>query len=89
MNTEEELAYIRGRQSAWVTLLRQACIELGPESKEANADRWRIERAETVRILRQVCACFGDNDWPDELHLGDVIEKHLWRALETDYGSRP
>ena len=53
MNTEEELAYIRGRQSAWVTLLRQACIELGPESKEANADRWRIERAETVRILRQ------------------------------------
>ena len=34
-------------------------------------------------MLRQVCAKYGDNDWPDNLHLADVIEKHLLRNLET------
>jgi hypothetical protein len=34
------------------------------------------------------CACtgqksdrHGDNDWPDDLHLADVIDKHLARHL--------
>ncbi len=24
----------------------------------------------------------GDNNWPNELHLGDVIEKHILRHTE-------
>jgi hypothetical protein len=39
-------------------------------------------QAETVKVLRQVCEQHGDNDWPDDLHLADIIEKHLWRHLE-------
>lgn len=27
--------------------------------------------------LRIECAELGDNDWPDDLHLGDVIERHF------------
>ncbi len=39
------------------------------------------ERADAVRVLRGLCQEFGDNDWPDNLHLGDVIEKHLGKHL--------
>ena len=39
------------------------------------------ERRETIAMLRQVCEEFGDNEWPDNLHLADIIEKHLWRHL--------
>ena len=39
------------------------------------------ERQEVVAILRRLCAEPGDNDWPDNLHLSDVIEKHLIRPM--------
>jgi hypothetical protein len=41
------------------------------------------ERADTLLQLREVCGDFGDNDWPNELHLGDVIDKHLARHLHA------
>jgi hypothetical protein len=43
------------------------------------------ERQDVVRQLREVCGDYGDNDWPDNLHLGDVIEKHLARNLYENY----
>jgi len=44
--------------------------------------KWGVsERQDAVNILRQVCETHGDNDWPNDLHLGDAIEKHLWRHL--------
>lgn len=42
------------------------------------------ERQDAVNVLRQVCVDHGDNDWSDSLHLGDAIEKHLWRYLENN-----
>jgi hypothetical protein len=33
----------------------------------------------TRKQLRIECAELGDNDWPDDLHLADVVEKHLAR----------
>ena len=81
MTQDEERAYIQGQQATWRTLLGQACRELGPDSAEATAERWRIERSDAIRILREVCSHFGDNDWPDNLHLADIIDKHLWRYL--------
>ena len=44
-------------------------------------EQWEHERAETVQKLRAICAEFGDNNWPDDLHLADVLEKHLLRNL--------
>lgn len=36
------------------------------------------ERREAVLILRTECRDLGgSNDWPDEMHLADVIEKRL------------
>ena len=39
------------------------------------------ERAAVVALLRWECGKDGDNDWPDELHLADVIERHLLNYL--------
>lgn len=51
-------------------------------------EAWRLpreisvsERQETIKSLRGLCKDFGDNDWPDDLHLADVIEKHLGKYL--------
>ncbi len=41
------------------------------------------ERAETVALLREACGEYGDNEWPDDLYLPDVIEKHLLRAINA------
>lgn len=62
---------------------------------EAHAVDWRstalayrIERKDLVAALREVCKAFGDNDWPDDLHLADVIEKHLAKHLHEAANDR-
>lgn len=79
MTEAEEQAYIRGGNAVASKFLREALRELGGEEQDAHA--WRLERAATVEALRGVCEVHGDNDWPDDLHLADVIDKHLGRYL--------
>lgn len=80
MDTESKDRLVsQGMRLAWRRILGEAIRELG---EEGNAESWRVERADIVAMLRQVCEHHGDNDWSDDLHLGDVIEKHLWRHLE-------
>lgn len=43
---------------------------------------WIAEREAAIAALRRLCAAHGDNDWPESLHLADIIEKHLGRHLE-------
>lgn len=76
-----EHAYVRGQRALLLRQLGEILRELGHDSPEAKANQWVIERAAAVTALRLVCAEFGDNDWPDDAHLGDVIEKHLGRNL--------
>ena len=76
---DAEEAYEEGERAVWMMLLRQAVQHLG---LEALPQGWTIERLDTLQILRQMCARYGDNDWDDTLHLGDVLEKHLWKHLE-------
>lgn len=77
----DETSYVEGARAVWRQILQQAMRELGRDAPEWNVARLLAEREEAVSKLRQVCAAHGDNDWPEELHLGDVIEKHLWRHL--------
>ena len=66
------------------------CGACGPEGADPRAlwqvrkeDRGLIlERRDTVKMLRNICESYGDNEWEDNLHLADVLEKHLWRWLE-------
>lgn len=40
------------------------------------------ERRGAILLLRKVCEKIGDNDWPDNLDLRDIIDKHLLSHLE-------
>lgn len=84
MTPDEEAAYEQGRKAAALSLLRYALGEVGTSVNDdlfAQIARFRLERGVTVIALRHVCADYGDNDWPDNLHLADVVEKHLERPL--------
>lgn len=80
MTDAEEQAYCTGRASAFRSLLGGCIRELGQEERDVHG--WRLERADTVAALRELCRDYGDNDWQDNLHLGDVINKHLVPYLD-------
>ena len=44
---------------------------------------WAAERESVVFALRDICDAWGDNDWTSDLHLADVIEKHLHNHLNA------
>ena len=78
-----EIDYTRGSRMAWLSMLQTCLHQLGRDDPKANSSRWVLEREQTVQALRSVCANHGDNDWTDDLHLADVIEKHLENHLES------
>lgn len=80
MTPKEERAYEQGSLAAWRSMLRTALRELGGKEPDAAA-RLILERTEAVAALRRICTHHGDNDWPDDLYLPDVIEKHLARHM--------
>ncbi len=80
--TGEEIAYNNGKRAVYAALLRTAFDDFG---SELNADRWRIERMETLTKLRELCRVVGiegGNDWLDTDSLPDVIENRLIRPIE-------
>lgn len=74
-----ELDFDRGYKCAYDNVMRLILRE----AVIGDTERWRLERNAAVAILREVCEAHGDNDWPDDLHLRDVIDKHLWQHLEA------
>lgn len=74
--------YEQGYRAAVLSTLRNCLQELDTSDLESEKVRWVVERELAVAKLRQICEEHGDNDWPNNLNLADVIEKHLWRHLE-------
>lgn len=70
-----EMDYSNGRNMALVGMLNHCLRELGDAAPDGA--RLLAERAQAVVVLRKLCEEFGDNDWPEDLFLPDVIEKHL------------
>jgi hypothetical protein len=54
---------------------------MNDETSELRAELARKDEQirATRAMLRIECAEYDDNDWPDDLHLADVVEKHLAR----------
>lgn len=75
-----ETGYTSGSRAAWLSMLHTCLRELGVDDPVAGQARWVSEREQTVAMLRQVCGRYGDNDWPDTLHLADVVDKHMFDA---------
>ena len=71
----------------WEAGYRAAMARIANETMRhldaGNRDKLALltERQRAIVALRAVCADFGDNDWADNLDLGDIIEKHLHRNL--------
>lgn len=61
-------------------LLGMALREL--HSEDITREQMIAERADAISTLRRVCGTYGDNDWPDDLHLSDIIDKHLADHLD-------
>lgn len=80
-----EAAFERGNRAAWVEMLGVCISKLGYSDADANRVAWIKEREEAVAMLRRVCEEHGDNEWPDDLHLADVVEKHL--SVHLDKGA--
>lgn len=77
-----ERGYIAGHRAAWTSLLQQAIGELRDDGAEPNDPLLRVaaltkQLEQTRAALRKACEEFGDNSWPDDLNLGDVVEKYL------------
>lgn len=81
MNDSEEKAFVQGRRRAWLSMFAECLRNLSYDTDEAAQAKWIVEREEAVRQLRALCRDFGDNDWPDNLSLADVINKHLGNHL--------
>ena len=47
------------------------------------AEQYAHERAEAIQTLRHLCEQYGDLDWADDLHLADILSKHLAPYLEA------
>ena len=82
MSEAEEEAYTRGSRAAWQLMLGECLKNLGYDGSETARLGWITEREAAVAALRSLCGEWGDNDWADNLHLADVIEKHLARHLD-------
>lgn len=78
-----EESYEQGSRMAWRLMLQKCCRELGYDDIEAAKVRWIGEREAAISALTDVCSEYGDLDWDNNLHLADVIEKHLHRNLSA------
>lgn len=77
-------AWSRGNDSAYSRILLMCCRELGCDNPAVEHTKWIAERQEILSCLREVCGDFGDNDWPDNLYIPDIINKHLANYLHDN-----
>lgn len=84
--SEEELtdmldtSFVSGQRTAWMSLLSRCLKELSI-NEDISKEALILEREDAIQALRSLCADHGDNDWEEDLHLADVINKHLGNHL--------
>ena len=79
----DEKSYIEGQRQVRARLMADCIRELGYEKgTDTELAKLIVEREEAIAQLRRICEAHGDNDWNENLHMGDIIEKHLGRYLD-------
>ncbi len=85
MKTLDEKSFTQGNRMAWWAMLGACLRELGyDETKEDPIYKVAMltnERESAISALRSLCNEFGDNDWPENLSMADIINKHLGNHL--------
>ena len=78
MTESEEKFYINGETEALKKMILYCQQKLKGFGVElASDEKFSSERIEIIAILRMLCDDHGDNDWPENLHIADIIQKHL------------
>lgn len=85
MTPKEEQHWTAGNRAAYASLLQVCVRHLGCDDPAAEHASWLIERQELSVIIRRLCEEYGNADYPDNLHLGDVLTKYLEPYLEADH----
>lgn len=80
----KDAAYKQGHRMALLGQLRDILRQLGYQDEEKMEKEWWIaEREESIMSIKQI---FEDQGWEvefdDNLHLADIISKHLDRNLD-------
>lgn len=87
MTASEQRAYERGyadgRRRSLINATQEAAKLLEAGIPQAVIAELQTERLEAVAILRDACERYGDNDWEDDLHLTDILDKHLMPHLKS------
>ena len=79
-----EADYLKGQKSAYLSILRECARNVSDE--DLSAELMAVERAEVVLALRSLCEDFEiPNDWPDDMHLGDVVLKYIRPRVQEMY----
>lgn len=81
----DERKWIDGNRAAFRHVMQHAMgelISLGVPAKELEHVGLLAEHEAVRQALRFACAEYGDNDWPDNLSLVDVVNKHLLPHLD-------
>ncbi len=85
MNDKEDKIYMEGEGQALKEMIIYCQNKLRAFGIELKTKKeFDQERIETIALLRMHCDEYGDNDWDDDLHLSDVIDKHLIRYFEEE-----
>lgn len=80
---KRERSYLEGRRRAYIDMLMRALEALGYKAHKAKVGLLVAEIEEAKQRLRGLCERHGDNDWRNDEHLADIIERHLGRYLDT------
>lgn len=86
MTEKQENVYLLGQQALARQIASRVLHETGQTDSLVNA----LIEVESARY--QLRSIFEEKgwEWPgDDLHLGDVIEKHLWPLVEADAKESP
>lgn len=79
----DEGQWLVGNRAAYKSMLGECLRNLGYDDPETRRVAWISEREEAIALLRSLCADFGDNEWDEDLHLADIIDKHLGKHLHA------
>lgn len=79
--SEKEAGFFEGHTAAYRKMLRECLSNL--DYDETKLARVVLEREEALVVLRRLCMEFGDMEWDENLHLADIIDKHLGRHLDA------
>lgn len=75
---EEEKIHIEVRASALKEIIVHCQGKLRSLGVELKTDeQFSPERIDIIQTLRSLCKDHGDNDWTEDLHISDILDKHL------------